>query len=189
MKKQLMIIGGILLAVILFIFIKQPEETQELPLTPYEDVEKEIESDSSSLEPSVYTVDLKGEVKAPGIYEIDPSCRVHDVIELAGGFLETANVNVVNLAEKVKDEMVIYIPHVDEEETPIEAGAQKEQQVSLNRASLAEFQTLPGIGPAKASAIIDYREEFGTFKSIEDLINVTGIGEKTLEKLRDYLEL
>ena len=151
-----MIIGGILLAVILFIFIKQPEETQELPLTPYEDVEKEIESDSSSLEPSVYTVDLKGEVKAPGIYEIDPSC---------------------------------YIPHVDEEETPIEAGAQKEQQVSLNRASLAELQTLPGIGPAKASAIIDYREEFGTFKSIEDLINVTGIGEKTLEKLRDYLEL
>lgn len=158
-------------------------------MTPYEDVEKEIESDSSSLEPSVYTVDLKGEVKAPGIYEIDSSCRVHDVIELAGGFLETANVNVVNLAEKVKDEMVIYIPHIDEEEAPIEVGTQKEQKVSLNRASLAEFQTLPGIGPAKASAIIDYREEFGTFKSVEELTNVNGIGEKTLEKLREYLEL
>lgn len=65
----------------------------------------------------------------------------------------------------------------------------KEKKGFLNQATLEEFQTLPGIGPAKAMAIINYREEFGMFNSVDELTNVSGIGEKTLEKLRDYLEL
>ena len=171
--------------------MKRPEESQELPLASFEEVSEEIEPTPPILEPLVYVVDLKGEVKIPGIYEVESTSRVHDVIELAGGFLETANVNAVNLAEKVRDEMVIYIPHIDEPLPQAERvnETEGEKKVSLNQATLEEFQTLPGIGPAKAMAIINYREEFGMFNSVDELTNVSGIGEKTLEKLRDYLEL
>ncbi len=191
MKKQLIIIGCLLIATGLLFFMKRPEESQELPLASFEEVSEEIEPTPPILEPLVYVVDLKGEVKIPGIYEVESTSRVHDVIELAGGFLETANVNAVNLAEKVRDEMVIYIPHIDEPLLQAQGvnETEGEQKVSLNQATLEEFQTLPGIGPAKATAIINYREEFGKFNSVDELTNVSGIGQKTLEKLRDYLEL
>ena len=191
MKKQLIIIGCLLIATGLLFFMKRPEESQELPLASFEEVSEEIEPTPPILEPLVYVVDLKGEVKIPGIYEVESTSRVHDVIELAGGFLETANVNAVNLAEKVRDEMVIYIPHIDEHLLQAQGvnETEGEQKVSLNQATLEEFQTLPGIGPAKATAIINYREEFGKFNSVDELTNVSGIGQKTLEKLRDYLEL
>ena len=191
MKKQLIIIGCLLIATGLLFFMKRPEESQELPLASFEEVSEEIEPTPPILEPLVYVVDLKGEVKIPGIYEVESTSRVHDVIELAGGFLETANVNAVNLAEKVRDEMVIYIPHIDEPLPQAERvnETEGEKKVSLNQATLEEFQTLPGIGPAKAMAIINYREEFGMFNSVDELTNVSGIGEKTLEKLRDHLEL
>ena len=191
MKKQLIIIGCLLIATGLIFFMKRPEESQELPLASFEEVSEEIEPTPPILEPLVYVVDLKGEVKIPGIYEVESTSRVHDVIELAGGFLETANVNAVNLAEKVRDEMVIYIPHIDEPLLQAQGvnETEGEQKVSLNQATLEEFQTLPGIGPAKATAIINYREEFGKFNSVDELTNVSGIGQKTLEKLRDYLEL
>ena len=191
MKKQLIIIGCLLIATGLLFFMKRPEESQELPLASFEEVSEEIEPTPPILEPLVYVVDLKGEVKIPGIYEVESTSRVHDVIELAGGFLETANVNAVTLAEKVRDEMVIYIPHIDEPLLQAQGvnETEGEQKVSLNQATLEEFQTLPGIGPAKATAIINYREEFGKFNSVDELTNVSGIGQKTLEKLRDYLEL
>ena len=191
MKKQLIIIGCLLIATGLLFFMKRPEESQELPLASFEEVSEEIEPTPPILEPLVYVVDLKGEVKIPGIYEVESTSRVHDVIELAGGFLETANVNAVNLAEKVRDEMVIYIPHIDEPLLQAQGvnETEGEQKVSLNQATLEEFHTLPGIGPAKATAIINYREEFGKFNSVDELTNVSGIGQKTLEKLRDYLEL
>ena len=191
MKKQLIIIGCLLIATGLLFFMKRPEESQELPLASFEEVSEEIEPTPPILEPLVYVVDLKGEVKIPGIYEVESTSRVHDVIELAGGFLETANVNAVNLAEKVRDEMVIYIPHIDEPLLQAQGvnETEGEQKVSLNQATLEEFQTLPGIGPAKATAIINYREDFGKFNSVDELTNVSGIGQKTVEKLRDYLEL
>ena len=89
--------------------------------------------------------------------------------------------------------MVIYVPHLDEEinntSTDAWSPSQDEKKVSLNQATTGELETLPGIGPSKAAAIIKYREEVGAFKSIDELTNVSGIGEKTLEKLRDSLDL
>lgn len=140
-----------------------------------------------------YIVDVKGQVKFPGVYEVEEHLRVHDVIQLAGGFLEMANETAINLAQKISDEMVIYVPHLDEEIndtlTDTWSPSQDEKKVSLNQATAGELETLPGIGPSKAAAIIKYREEVGKFKSIDELTNVSGIGEKTLEKLRDSLDL
>lgn len=142
----------------------------------------------------VFIVDVKGEVKDPGIYVVDSKSRIHEVIQLAGGFTSEANSNQINLAQRIKDEMVIYVPHLDEDieliwESTTSTNVPDQAKVSLNRATLEQLQSLPGIGQSKATAIINYRTEVGPFKSIEELVNVSGIGAKTLESLRDLLEL
>ncbi|WP_078552754.1 helix-hairpin-helix domain-containing protein [Bacillus alkalicellulosilyticus] len=162
---------------------KEVDETQdwfiqdEEPMTDLEDVATEI------------IVDVKGAVKNPGIYEVSEKHRVYDVIQLAGGLLEQADETKINLAARVQDELVIYVPVIGEEESSFETisigGVQAEGKVKINTASVEELQQLPGIGPAKASAIISYREEHGPFKTIEDLQKVSGIGVKSIDKLRD----
>lgn len=133
-------------------------------------------------------VDVKGEVQKPGIYKLEEGLRVQDVIERASGVTKEADMNHVNLATKVADEMVIYIPAIGEEPVvPMSTGGSMDQNksgVNLNTATLEELQTLNGIGPSKAQAIVTYREENGPFKTIEDILQVSGIGEKSLEKIK-----
>ncbi|MGA9289414.1 MAG: ComEA family DNA-binding protein, partial [Anaerobacillus sp.] len=133
-------------------------------------------------------VDVKGAVKAPGVYEIEGSGRVKDVIARAGGFLKEADQTQLNLASKVADEMVIYVPIIGENSSePLGSLPAESNFISINRADLTQLQELPGIGPSKAEAIIQYREENGGFTTIEDLQNISGIGEKTFEKLKDLI--
>lgn len=139
-------------------------------------------------------VDVKGEVKKPGLYEVDKDARVKHVIDLAGGFTDEAASEHVNLAQKVSDEMVIYVPKNGEEdgllnEMPAASNGQSMQKINVNKASAEELTQLNGIGPAKAEAIISYREEHGPFKSVEELLQVNGIGEKTLENIRDDITI
>lgn len=198
LKRQLkMIVIGTL--VMMFVYylsqFKTPDES--VLLDEYLEQEtKEVDEvvPEEIQEPIYYLVDVKGQVSQPGVYEVESTLRIHEVIRLAGGFLETANVEAMNLAQKIKDEMVIYVPHLDDEiPTDVEQTwsetNETNSKVSLNDATEAELQTLPGIGPSKAAAIVNYREETGSFQSIDELVNVSGIGEKTLEKLREYIEL
>ncbi|MDQ0244520.1 competence protein ComEA [Bacillus fengqiuensis] len=137
-------------------------------------------------------VDVKGEVQQPGVYEMKQGDRVTDAIASAGGFRENADQNQVNLAGKLKDEMVIYVPKKGEiPSTPILPLQQGESAdlVNINSASSEELQSLPGIGPAKAEAIITYREEQGGFEKKEDLMNVSGIGEKSFEKIQEHVTI
>ena len=138
---------------------------------------------------SVVLVDVKGAVVAPGVYEINSNGRVKDVIKKAGGFLEDADQVQLNLASKVVDEMVIYVPIVGEvtSSSVSEKPSVESQLVSINSADLNELQELPGIGPAKAEAIVQFREDNGGFTAIEELMNISGIGEKTFEKLKDLI--
>ena len=151
-----------------------------------------------SAEPKEIKVDVKGAVQVPGLYVALEGERVFDLVEKAGGFTEEADQNHVNLAQIVEDQMVIYVPVIGEEENVLlQAGignvgtgnVQKEQKINLNTASEVELQTLTGIGPSKAAAIIQYRTENGPFKSIEDLKNISGIGEKTFEKLKEDITI
>ncbi|UTR14351.1 helix-hairpin-helix domain-containing protein [Salipaludibacillus sp. LMS25] len=137
-------------------------------------------------------VDIKGEVAKPGIYKMEPEERVNNVIIKAGGFTEEANKEVINLAERCYDEMVIVVPSYTEDQGGEFPGltaksSENEGGVLLNEATLDDLISLPGIGPAKAEAIISYREEHGPFQTKEDIVNVPGIGEKTFETLEDYL--
>lgn len=198
MKKQIIIIGLASLIMITIFYLNQSTSSiDSVSLDSYVENEREVteieEIENVEEQVNHYIVDVKGQVKFPGVYEVEEHLRVHDVIQLAGGFLEMANETAINLAQKISDEMVIYVPHLDEEinntSTDAWSPSQDEKKVSLNQATTGELETLPGIGPSKAAAIIKYREEVGAFKSIDELTNVSGIGEKTLEKLRDSLDL
>ena len=198
MKKQIIIIGLASLIMITIFYLNQSTSSiDSVSLDSYVENEREVteieEIESAEEEVNHYIVDVKGQVNFPGVYEVEEHLRVHDVIQLAGGFLEMANETAINLAQKISDEMVIYVPHLDEEINNALANtwspSNDEKKVSLNQATTGELEALPGIGPSKAAAIIKYREEVGAFKSIDELTNVSGIGEKTLEKLRDSLEL
>lgn len=149
--------------------------------------------------PDKIIVDVKGQVTKPGVYEGLQGERVVDIIDRAGGLTPLADASQVNFAEHVVDEMVIYIPGKGEEiQSPLVSGSGGTHssassvnggggKVDLNKADATELQTLPGIGPAKAAAIIEYRDKSGKFKTIEDIKNISGIGEKTFEKLRDQI--
>lgn len=143
----------------------------------------------------VIYVHVGGAVRAPGIYRLDAGARVVDAIAAALGFAEEADRDRVNLARPVGDgEQLIILTMgeaTDEEvagESP-SAGRQPGGLVSLNTATLPELQTLPRIGPALAARILDWREQHGGFASVDDLLAVSGIGEKMLETLRPLVSL
>ncbi|WP_408006856.1 helix-hairpin-helix domain-containing protein [Pseudalkalibacillus sp. A8] len=132
-------------------------------------------------------VDVKGAVRTPGVFEMKSGQRVNDVVQLAGGFSDDADLNSVNLAQVLVDEMVIYVARVGEEAPPVVTNEKEEGKIDINHAERTELETIPGIGLSKAGAINAYREENGRFSSIDDLVNVPGIGEKTLEQLKEYI--
>lgn len=146
-------------------------------------------------------VDVKGEIKHPGVYSSNTTERVIDVIQRAGGLTDKADESQVNFAAHVQDEMVIYIPAkgaavsgpAPSNTAPAvladNSGMNQNGKININKADVNELQNLTGIGPAKAAAIIQYREENGPFQAIEDLKNISGIGDKTFEKLKDSISL
>jgi len=123
-------------------------------------------------------VDIKGEVNMPGVYTVDSETRVFEVISYAGGLTTSANISDINLSLKVVDEMLIFIP-----------GEATSNKLSINMASLEEFTVLPSIGKVTAGNIVAYRELNGNFTSIEGLLDVNGIGEKTFADIKEYITI
>lgn len=146
-----------------------------------------------SVEQDLITVDVKGAVKAPGIYDLPAGSRINDAVQKAGGLTEQADSKLLNLAQKVSDEALVYVPSKGEESASQQAGSgtasstSKEKKVNLNKASLEELKQVKGLGGKRAQDIIDYRETNGKFKSVDELKKVSGIGAKTIEKLKDYV--
>ncbi|CWF10607.1 MAG: helix-hairpin-helix domain-containing protein [Streptococcus mitis] len=154
------------------------------------DVKKEEKEES--LEQDLITVDVKGAVKAPGIYDLPVGSRVNDAVQKAGGLTEQADSKSINLAQKVSDEALVYVPTKGEEanqqaNSGASSSTNKEKKVNLNKASLEELKQVKGLGGKRAQDIIDHRETNGKFKSVEELKKVSGIGAKTIEKLKDYV--
>jgi competence protein ComEA len=177
---------------------------EELPLnSSISQVDNKQLSDAKDTEkkepPEKIMVDVKGQIKLPGVYLSNSGERVIDVINRAGGLTDQADQSKVNFAEHVHDEMLVYIPAIGEEgiSTPGTSGGapmttsggtgQTQGKININKATESELQTLPGIGPAKAAAIIEYRNTSGPFKAVEDIKNISGIGDKTFEKLKDSI--
>ena len=135
----------------------------------------------------------------PGMYEIDSPARIAQAIDAAGGLTEDASIDSINLASSVEDGQQIIVKSIDEiskgdvasasgnGDISNSTGDSTSGKVNINTANATELQTVSGIGPAKAKKIIDYRTSNGPFKSIDDLTKISGIGEKTLESLKDSL--
>lgn len=155
-------------------------------LIPISSSSIQAENDQSMEETDII-VDVKGEVRRPGVYEISSNSRINDVIQLAGGFTDDADEMFVNLAQKVQDEMTIIVPKAGDDSSTNSMNTSS--KVKINYATQAEIESLSGIGPSKAQAIIKHREEHGFFKSVEDLLEVSGIGDKTLENIRDEIQI
>ncbi|MEH7609704.1 helix-hairpin-helix domain-containing protein [Gottfriedia acidiceleris] len=169
------------------VFAKQSIE--EEIVKKKDDQKKEV---SMPVNSKVFMVDVKGAIQKPGVIQCNEGERVFDVIRLAGGFKEKADVNKVNLAEKIVDEMVIYVPFNGEEtdQTIITNRGDETKQnemIDINHASQSDLEKIPGVGPAKAKNILEYIDQNGPFTSVEQLESVNGIGKKSLEKMTPYI--
>jgi len=131
-------------------------------------------------------VHILGAVQQPGLYELSDGDRAVDAVAAAGGFLDTADQAQLNLARFVVDGEQIVVPVIGAT-PPATSGTTLSGKINLNTADPADLDTLPGVGPAMADRIIQWRESSGPFTSVDDLLAVTGIGDKTLEALRDLV--
>jgi competence protein ComEA len=146
--------------------------------------------DAASPSPGTVFVHVAGRVRAPGVYELPAGARVVDAIAAAGGARGDADLALLNLAAVLTDGEQVLVT----ERGPPAAGAPVAEPsgaalVNLNTATPEELETLPGIGEVLAAAIVQYREEHGTFTSVDQLEDVSGIGEVTLEELRDFVSV
>ncbi|MDR6747242.1 MULTISPECIES: helix-hairpin-helix domain-containing protein [Bacillus] len=200
LKKYSLYIGaGLMGAIIITFFLLAGNKgsTRE-PSVLKGDQDKQVtlenKQEKTDNESSSIFVEVKGAVKKPGVYTFQSDARVEEAIRRAGGFTSKADTIEINQAAKLEDSMMIYVRKQGEAEREAQtagadapSGNEKSQGVNVNQADAAELQTINGIGPAKAEAIITYREEHGEFQQIEDLRNISGFGEKTIERLKNEL--
>src|SRR5690625_3376887 len=197
-KRYWYVLGLVVLVLSLFLFNPGDKETNaskdfslELtePISDLETVDDSSEDEKNSEEANKVIVDVKGEVHYPGVYEVAKDVRVNDVIDVAGGLTDEANANAINLAERVTDEMIVIVPSFEEENADLSFTEGNSDKVKVNDATSAELETLPGVGPKKAEAILNYIEEHGAFSDENDLLNVPGIGEATLANIRESIQV
>ena len=201
-KKQLLIISIILIIIIslYYIYNKFNEENKEVLI---ENILIENKTDNKKSENEFLIVHISGAVNNPGIVKLEVESRIEDAIISAGGLTEDADLTNVNLAYVLEDGMKITIPSmsdVEEEiimensgkniitESNVEYSSSK-ISININKATIDEFAKLPGIGNSLATRIVKYREENGKFKNIEDIKNVSGIGDNKFEQIKDLISV
>ena len=186
-----MVLGG-------FFFLKPVAQTPakesnlQTEVTTVSKDEKEDKNQKEEVvEQDLITVDVKGAVKSPGIYDLPVGSRINDAVQKAGGLTDNADSKSINLAQRISDEALVYVPTKEEatsQEAHLNASNTKEnKKVNLNKASLEELKQVKGLGAKRAQDIIDHRESNGKFKSVDELKKVSGIGAKTIEKLKEYV--
>ncbi|HFI0030259.1 TPA: helix-hairpin-helix domain-containing protein [Streptococcus suis] len=194
-------VAGLLLTT--FLIFSQPAKSDQTGLPDLPQLEQtsssselvEETSTEVSEELSQLVVDVKGAVAKPGLYTLEEGSRVNDAVEAAGGLTSQADPKSINLAQKLSDEAVVYVASKDEKISVVASTTASsamspegnESKVNLNTATEADLQTISGIGAKRAADIIAYREANGGFKSVDDLNNVSGIGDKTMESIRPYV--
>jgi competence protein ComEA len=145
------------------------------------------------MESTVLVVHVAGEVVSPGVYELPAGSRLIDALNAAGGPTRRADTDAINLATMVSDAQQVFVPRkgvaVRREPTAPRGTNVAEEKVNVNTATSTELETLPGVGPHTAQAIIDHRAKNGPFLAVEELMDVRGIGPATLERLRDRVRL
>lgn len=188
MAKQIYLLTiGILIGLLaagLILLISSPAHSEPILILP-------------TFTPQQIAVHLAGEVMRPGVYYLPVESRVEDAIKAAGGFSNQADQSQINLAARLKDGQKLYIPSLDdsislesiESTMPFLEITQNTGKIDLNLATQQELETLPGIGPSKAKEIIAYRQKIGRFVTIDEILNVPGIGTVLFERIRPYISV
>lgn len=205
MKRKEKIVGALAILVISIIaltvgyFSRSSVEDEEVFVPLERTIEEVADKDTKERVSETIVVDIKGAIKNPKEYTLKVGARVRDLIEMAGGLTEEADENKIYYSKILKDEECIRIYKIGEEVEEVQGeqiasegastNVKSSGKLNINKASLEELQTLPGIGEVRAKSIIEYREAQGGFKSVEELGNISGIGAKTLEKLRDKVDI
>lgn len=172
-------------------------------------IESKDVSDTNPLKtkekPSKITVYITGAVSNPGVFTLDSGKRLDDAIKMAGGVTNNADLNRINLAMNIEDSQHYIIPKIGEN-TSVESTAQGENssvqqaniasnstnssaKININSADEKTLESIPGVGPSTSKKIVDYRNKEGKFNSIEDIKNVTGIGDKKFENMKEYIDV
>jgi len=205
-KKLILIIGGIVI-LILSLVLYLVNDNKEIE----DDIVLNIRTEKITTKKEVkekFYVDVKGNVNNPGVYEFKNGDRVIDAINIAGGLTKSADTSNINLSKRLSSEMVIYIysdkdlkknsniscsnicnVEVIEVNNCIEENTNNSELININLASLEDLLTLSGIGESKAKSIIEYRDINGNFKDINELKNISGIGDALFDKIKDKITI
>ena len=181
--------------------LDESDTDSDKPGTDIDSEQKDQQTDREKLQ--ICYVHVCGAVNQPGVYELTADSRLFEAIQMAGGLTEEAADQTLNQAEVIEDGSKIYVPTKEEvkagmdnggtlvqnEDNAEKAGGTSDGKIDINTAAKNELMTLPGIGEAKADAIVRYREEMGNFQTIEDVMKVSGIKENAFNKIKDYISV
>lgn len=170
MNKKNIIIGCIVVVLIVVGIIINNSKNVESATN--DNREKYIDNDYQII------VDIKGEVKTPGIYYLSSNSRVIDAVNIAGGFTKEADIEGLNLATKLEDGMIVNV---------FKKEINDKEKISINKATIDELTKISGIGESKAKSIIEYRSKHGNFMSLEEIIKVDGITKDTFNKIKEFI--
>lgn len=196
--KQIIIISVLLVVIIagIFIYLYQNHSTDYSFL---EISESTVNSEVSNVLEEKIVIHIAGQVANPGIVELKDGARIVEAIEAAGGVTSDANLEKINLAYVLEDGMKVYIPSIadDDENNYVTTGssgvssnssnATQTLKININTASVDDFSKIPGIGSSIASRIVEYRKENGKFSTVEDIKNVSGIGDAKFNNIKNYI--
>lgn len=201
-KKQ---VGIVVLFIILLIYSLIKYNYSKTPVFKDEYMQEifvEEDSDSNDIKSNTQievkektiVVEIKGEVNKPDVYILNQGSIVKDLIDMAGGLTDEANIDNINRAKELQNHELVIISNtnsIDEEtiEGNVKSAINNDGKVNINLATIEELMTIPGIGEVKANSIIEYRESNGGFKNLDELMNIDGIGEKTLSKISEKITL
>ena len=194
-NKKIIISIGVIIIIIISIYVLTKIDEYNYEENNYEEYFAEEENIIKEEAKKVIVVHIIGEINKPGIVELEEGARVIDAIKKAGGTTEKADLAQINLAYILKDGQKIYIPNTEDNDKKIEYNTAnienniKEEKININTADEDELQRLPGVGASTAAKIIKYREENGSFRKIEDIQNVKGIGEAKYNDLKEQIEV
>jgi competence protein ComEA len=199
-RQEKIVLLVIILIILLIIGLRiYTQEQNAITIVPAVDsIESSIEKEN--IQEEICIVHISGAVSNPGVYQLNGNKRIIDVVKIAGGELENANVDAVNLAAHIFDGQKIVIPFLAENSgennnqnvlpnnNPEQYGYSSQNNlVNLNTATSSQLEDLPGIGPVLAKSILEYRQKYGQFRDIADIKNVGGIGEKRFESIKEYI--
>lgn len=196
--KQIIIISGLLLIIIvgIFIYLYQNQSANYSFLEVSDEI---TNAETSSVLDEQIVIHIAGQVVNPGIVKLKDGSRIVEAIEAAGGVTADANLEKINLAYILEDGMKVYIPSINDEEensyvttgsngiSSNSSSSKQNLKININTASVEDFEQIPGIGSSIASRIVKYRKENGKFATIEDIKNVSGIGDSKFNNIKNYI--